>query len=52
MLSLQAGSLAKITGVKLEEIQLLKMNLMGVKFIPEKQKENSTKKKGDSSSKK
>jgi len=52
LLSLQAESLAKLTGVKLEEIQLLKMTLMGVKFNPEKQKENPPKKKGNTSTKK
>jgi len=50
LLSLQGKSLAKLTGLKLEEVHFLKMRLMGIKFNPEEKNETPPKKKGDSAS--
>ncbi|MCC5930578.1 MAG: hypothetical protein JJU28_15130 [Cyclobacteriaceae bacterium] len=52
LLSLRAERLANVTGLKPEDIRLLKLNLMGVKFNPEDPKENHRQNRGNRSSKK
>ncbi len=44
LLSLKAENLSKVTGLKRDEIQLLKLRAMGVKFTPVKSKNKSSEK--------
>jgi len=52
LLSLREEKLVRLTGLKSAEILKLKLNLMGVRFNPEKPKENPPRKKGNTSAKK